>query len=55
MQKMKQGLVPCEDDKPKDAEISTFQAGSNYSLSVTYNILTEIPSKINKIIFEKIL
>ncbi len=31
---MKQGLSPCEDDKPKDAEISPFEAGSDYSLSV---------------------
>ena len=26
-------LTPCEDDKPKDAEIAPFQAGSGYSLS----------------------
>ena len=27
-------LSPCEDDKPKDAEITPFQAGSDYLLSV---------------------
>ena len=26
-------LAPCKDDKPKDAEIMSFQAGSDYSLS----------------------
>ena len=26
-------LTPCKDDKPKDAEIMPFQAGSGYSLS----------------------
>ena len=26
-------LTPCEDDKPKDAEIALFKAGSDYSLS----------------------
>ena len=29
-------LTPCEDDKPKVAEISPFQAGSDYLLSVSY-------------------
>ena len=29
-------LMPCEDDKPKVAEISPFQAGSDYLLSVSY-------------------
>jgi len=33
---MKQGFVPCKDDKPKDAEIAPFQAGSGYSLSATF-------------------
>lgn len=33
VRKMKQGFVPCKDDKPKDAEISTFEAGLDYSLS----------------------
>ena len=28
-------LTPCEDDKPKVAEISPFQAGSDYLLSVS--------------------
>ena len=27
-----QGFAPCEDDKPKNAEISPFGAGSDYSL-----------------------
>ena len=27
-------LTPCEDDKPKVSEISPFQAGSDYLLSV---------------------
>ena len=27
-------MTPCEDDKPKVAEISPFQAGSDYLLSV---------------------
>ena len=26
-------LTPCKDDKPKDAEITLFKAGSGYSLS----------------------
>ena len=30
-------LAPCKDDKPKDAEIVLFQAGSDYSLSAKYN------------------
>ena len=28
-------LTPCEDDKPKVSEISPFQAGSDYLLSVS--------------------
>ena len=28
-------LTPCKDDKPKVAEISPFQAGSGYLLSVS--------------------
>ena len=35
MRKMQQGSAPCKDDKPKDAEILPFQAGSDYSLSAT--------------------
>ena len=27
-------LLPCKDDKPKDAEIAPFQAGLDYLLSV---------------------
>ena len=30
---MKQGFVPCEDDKPKCTEITLLQAGSDYYLS----------------------
>ncbi len=31
-------LAPCKDDKPKDAEIMLFQAGSDYSLSAKYTL-----------------
>jgi hypothetical protein len=37
---MKQGFVPCKDDKPEDTEISPFEAGSDYSLSA---IGTKLP------------
>ena len=33
MRRMQQGFVPCKDDKPKNAEISPFQAGSDYFVS----------------------
>jgi len=33
VRKIKQGFVPCKDDKPKDAKISPFQAGWDCSLS----------------------
>jgi len=33
---MQQGFVPCKNDKPKNAEISPFQAGSDYSLSASH-------------------
>ena len=33
---MKQGFVPCKDDKPKYTEIILFQAGSDYSLSASH-------------------
>jgi len=29
-------LAPCKDDKPKDAEIMLFQAGSDYSPSARH-------------------
>ena len=28
-------LTPCKDDKPEDAEITLFKAGSGYYLSAT--------------------
>ena len=37
---MQQGSAPCKDDKPKDAEISPFQAGSDCSLSAKKNQTT---------------
>ena len=42
MRRMQQGFVPCKDDKPKNAETSPLQAGSDYSLSATGIILTGI-------------
>ena len=30
-------LTPCEDDKPKDAGITLFKAGSDYYLSAIRN------------------
>ena len=42
MRRMQQGFVPCKNDKPKNAEISPFKAGSDYSLSATGIILTGI-------------
>ena len=35
MWKMQQGSARSKDDKPKDAKILPFQAGSDYSLSAT--------------------
>ena len=37
-------LTPCEDDKPKDTEITLFKAGSDYYLSAKaiIRIRTEI-------------
>ncbi len=29
-------LMPCKDDKPKDAEITLFKAGSDYFLSAKH-------------------
>jgi len=29
-------FVPCKDDKPKNAEIPPFKAGSDYSLSASH-------------------
>ncbi len=31
-------LMPCKDDKPKDAEIALFKAGSGYYLSAKHQI-----------------
>ncbi len=45
---MQQGFVPCKDDKPKNAEISPFQAGSDYFVSATIKIdfLKEVKSNV---------
>ena len=39
---MQQGFVPCKNDKPKNAEISPFKAGSDYSLSANQKRCKEI-------------
>ena len=33
-------LTPCKDDKPKDAEIPLFKAGSGYYLSANQRFLS---------------
>ena len=38
VRRMQQGFVPCKNDKPKNAEISPFKAGSDYSLSANHRM-----------------
>jgi len=42
VRRMQQGFVPCKNGKPKNAEISPFKAGSDYSLSATVAQILEI-------------
>ena len=43
---MKQGFVPCKDDKPKYTEIILFQAGSDYSLSARVYIILHMQKSL---------
>ena len=60
VQRMKQGFPPCKDDKPKDAEIKSFQAGSDLLASpkgrrmpLNVNAKEIWLSYFNKVLFEK--